>query len=245
MAASHYERYDRLVVPALAAPFFDAVVEPLADAPDGFVLDVACGTGATSRAVAAHHPDRLVVVTDIDRRAVRFARDACAGTAWMATSVDALALPDSSVAGVVCQQGAQFFPDPVAACRELARVAATDAVIVVLCWTSDGAALFGHLDDALMGSGAAVQRAYERPLAFDLDAWTAASIAAGLTTQSVDRIDAPLASEDLRALVEHFIEPSDDARRRAVEVAMATLTPAIRSGMTLSSVRLVHRRPRA
>ena len=242
MAAS-YERYDRLVVPVLAAPFFGAVVEPLADAPEGTVLDVACGTGATARAVAERHPRRQVLATDVDPHAVRFARETGAGTVWAATSVDALALRDASIAAVVCQQGAQFFADPAAACRELARVAVAGAVVVVLCWTSEGAPLFAHLDDALLRAGATTASQYARPLAFDVDAWTTAASAAGLAPQSVDHVHQRLVVDDVRALVEHFIEPADGARRTAVEVALATLVPALGAGMTLTAVRVVHRRP--
>lgn len=245
MTESHDDRYERLVVPALAAPFFDVVTAPLADAPSGPFLDVACGTGATARALAARYPDRWVVVSDVDHRAVRYARTQSAGHSWLDSSADALALRDSSIAGVVCQQGAQFVPDAVHACRELARTTMRGAVIVVLCWTADGAPLFSLLDDALARTGAASTPQYARPVSFDLDRWLDAAALAGLATDSVEDVAARLRVDDARALVEHFIEPTDERRRTAANIATSTLAGALERGLTLTAVRVIHRSPRA
>lgn len=240
MALSAYESYDALVVPVLGEPFVDFVTEPLADAPPGPILDVACGTGVTARGVGRRYPDRLLIGSDIDGRAVRYARSVVSGAGvWLALAVDHVPFRDGAVAGVVCQQGAQFFLDPSRACEELARVTANAGVIVVLAWTADGAEFFRILDEALVSTGAASSPFFERPTSFDVDRWRNAATRAGLSSE-VDVVRAPFVVDDVRAFVEHFIEPSDG------EPARAQATEGVRTwiakGAGLSATRVVHRR---
>ena len=86
------------------APWVQEAVAWLADdGRPGSVLDVGCGAGGAAAAFARALPAATVVATDRDHRllAVARGRAAAAGVAdrirWLATTIDALALPDRSV----------------------------------------------------------------------------------------------------------------------------------------------------
>ncbi|HYZ98533.1 MAG TPA: methyltransferase domain-containing protein [Acidimicrobiales bacterium] len=86
------------------APWVQEAVAWLADdGRPGSVLDVGCGAGGAAAAFARALPAATVVATDRDPRllAVARGRAAAGGVAdrirWLATTIDALALPDRSV----------------------------------------------------------------------------------------------------------------------------------------------------
>jgi len=119
------EFYDRFMVPLIFAPYaIDLAGRVPAAARD--ILEVAAGTGAVTRAMAARFSgDARIVATDlnqpmIDYAARRFAADR--RVEWR--QADALALPfdAASFDAVVCQFGAMFFPDRVRGYREARRV---------------------------------------------------------------------------------------------------------------------------
>lgn len=243
LAASHWERFAQVVVPVFSDPFSDAIVEALENIAAGVVVDLACATGATTTALHTRFPDRTIVGIDVDPAAVTFAHRAGAALAWTAASGDALPLSAASVAAITVQQGAQFFADPDRTCRELRRVLMPGGVVVLLSWTRDGAPLFEALDYALIAAGAATEPQYGRPVAFDAAAWTAAGAACGLTTMGVDQVRRRLVVSDVRRFVEHFIEPVDNARRRAVDIAVPAIVDLVEADAPLIASRVALRRP--
>jgi SAM-dependent methyltransferase len=57
---------------------------------------------------------------------------------WIEGSATALELPDASVDIILCQQGFQFFPDKLAALREMHRVLVPGGRVLLSVWKSVG-----------------------------------------------------------------------------------------------------------
>jgi ubiquinone/menaquinone biosynthesis C-methylase UbiE len=97
------------------------------------VLDVACGTGIVARtAVARVGPAGSVVGVDINEAMLSVARRIEPGVDWRVGAAAALPVDDHDVDIAVCQMALMFFPDPVAALRELARVVRPSGTVGVL-----------------------------------------------------------------------------------------------------------------
>jgi ubiquinone/menaquinone biosynthesis C-methylase UbiE len=134
------ERYERVLVPAIFAPWA-ADLLTLADLRQGeHVLDVACGTGVVARlaaqrvGVAGH-----VTGLDLNPGMLEVARTrpippAAATVAWTECSALAMRLPDAAFHVVLCQQGVQFFPDRPVAVREMCRVLIPGGRALVSIW---------------------------------------------------------------------------------------------------------------
>ena len=140
LTGSAAERYERVLVPAIFAPWAADLVE-LAQLQDGErVLDVACGTG-----VVARHAAQKVGTTghvtglDLNQGMVRVARSLpsvpeAAAIVWIEGSALAMHLPDAAFDVVLCQQGVQFFPDRLAALHEMRRVLVPGGRVLVSVW---------------------------------------------------------------------------------------------------------------
>jgi SAM-dependent methyltransferase len=104
------------------------------------VLDVACGTGLPSLALAARvHPGGSVLATDsapeMLESAARIARAADAhGLEHRVMSAQALEVPDASFDAVTCAFGLMFCPDPIAAVAELRRALRLGGRFAVAVW---------------------------------------------------------------------------------------------------------------
>ncbi|MDJ0707075.1 MAG: class I SAM-dependent methyltransferase [Leptolyngbyaceae cyanobacterium MO_188.B28] len=94
------------------------------------VLDVACGTGAVTRLAAQTvGTTGRVMGVDVNPGMLAMARQlADQGLAtkieWLQSDAAGLAVPDANFDVALCQQGLQFFPDKLAALREMHRVLA-------------------------------------------------------------------------------------------------------------------------
>jgi ubiquinone/menaquinone biosynthesis C-methylase UbiE len=116
--------YDRLMVPLIFQPYALDLAGRLGAARD--ILEVAAGTGAVTRALAARlATDARIVATDLNQPMIDYTARRLEGDrriAWR--QADALALPfaDQSFDAVLCQFGAMFFPDRVRGYREARRV---------------------------------------------------------------------------------------------------------------------------
>jgi SAM-dependent methyltransferase len=87
------------------------------------VLDVACGTGALTRAALQRtEPKGRVVGIDPNPDMLTVARRRSAEILWQEGRAEALPFPDSSFDAVVSQFGFMFFDDRAGALREMMRV---------------------------------------------------------------------------------------------------------------------------
>ncbi|MFO0625811.1 MAG: class I SAM-dependent methyltransferase [Polyangiales bacterium] len=123
---------------AQLAPVSDAILDGVALAPDARVLDVGCGTGALSLAVASRVPAGRVVGADLSAPMLARARERAAAQGLVNTSfVEA----DAQVADldgpydlVVSRFGVMFFDDPVAAFANLLRATRVGGALRFVCW---------------------------------------------------------------------------------------------------------------
>jgi len=134
------EIFESIVVEFLLRPWGRRLLELAHLRPGERVLDVACCTGTMAR-LAAECVGETGKVTglDPDKEALSFARSLPPGPGapitWVASSAEALPLPDASFDAVFCHQGLQFFADRPAGLREMHRVLAPAGRIAVGTWT--------------------------------------------------------------------------------------------------------------
>lgn len=133
------ENYDRQLVPLLFQPWVDDLVRRVSPQAGERVLDVACGTGVVAQTVAPLVSESGTVVgLDVNPDMLAVARRMTSGAGptitWVRATAAETELPDSAFDVVLCQQGLQFFPDRLAALRELHRVLAPGGRIALSVW---------------------------------------------------------------------------------------------------------------
>ena len=132
------------------APFVDSLVSACVGSGDA-VLDVACGTGFAARAAAAAAGDGARIEgTDINpamiAQASAIAQDTGVDIHWREASALDLPYDDREFDAVICQQGIQFFPEPTAAIREMARVLRLGGRLGLTAWAPAQGVSFLHLE---------------------------------------------------------------------------------------------------
>jgi SAM-dependent methyltransferase len=133
------EMYEHYFVPAIFGPWARALLKHAAPQPGERVLDLACGTGIVARQVAPVVGTAGSVV-GLDLRpgmlVVARTRPAPAGAviSWQEGEANALPFADGSFDLVLCQQGLQFFPDRLAALREVRRVLRPGGRVGLAIW---------------------------------------------------------------------------------------------------------------
>ena len=117
--------YDQYLVPMIFEPYARDLAARIAAARPARVLEIAAGTGALTRHLAAMlGPQASIVATDLNPAMLEQARRK--GTAhpvqWRQADVMSLPFADGAFDVVVCQFGVMFFPDRPAAHAQLRRV---------------------------------------------------------------------------------------------------------------------------
>jgi ubiquinone/menaquinone biosynthesis C-methylase UbiE len=149
-AAEYFEAH---FVPAIFATWAPILVDAGGVAQGQRVLDVACGTGIVARVAA----DRLVEVgkvagLDLNPSMIKVARRLQPHVDWYEGDATDMPFSDASFDAVLCQAGLMFFPDPVAALREMRRVLRSGGKLAVQVWgTSDGYELTAELLEETSG----------------------------------------------------------------------------------------------
>jgi ubiquinone/menaquinone biosynthesis C-methylase UbiE len=130
--------YDSTLVPLIFEPYAnDLATRTLALQPNS-VLEVACGTGVVTRALSTMLPAACAIsATDLNEAMVSHAERV--GTSrpvqWRQADVAALPYGDGSFDVVLCQFGVMFFPDRVAAYREIRRVLRSGGTFLFNVWS--------------------------------------------------------------------------------------------------------------
>ena len=149
--------YDEFFVPALFAQWGFIVADAAGVSRGQRVLDVACGTGALTLAVADRvGPDGSVVGLDVNPQMLVVARRKPTAIEWLEGPAEALPLPDHDFDAVVSQFGLMFFDDRAGALREMMRVLRPGGrLAVAVCDAvekSPGYTAFAALLDRLFGT---------------------------------------------------------------------------------------------
>jgi ubiquinone/menaquinone biosynthesis C-methylase UbiE len=128
--------YEECLVPVLFAPYAeDLAARAVALAPRS-VLELAAGTGAVSRVLAAALPAAAITATDLNPAMLEVAARAsvAANLSFRPADAQALPFPDDAFDLVTAQFGAMFFPDKVAAYAEVRRVLAPGGAWLFNVW---------------------------------------------------------------------------------------------------------------
>jgi ubiquinone/menaquinone biosynthesis C-methylase UbiE len=123
-AGSIPEIYDQLLVPLIFESCARDLADRVAATRPANVLEIAAGTGALTRALAARLPDTPIVATDLNQPMLDKAaqRQPPGRIEWQQADALALTFPDERFDAVACQFGAMFFPDKVQGYREARRI---------------------------------------------------------------------------------------------------------------------------
>lgn len=129
--------YESHLVPLIFEPYAALGAERLAKHHVRDVLEIACGTGVLTRAMASQLPPRAsITATDLNQAMLEQA--ARTGTSrrveWRQANALDLPFADASFDAVVCQFGAMFFPDKVKAYAEARRVLRDGGVFLLSVW---------------------------------------------------------------------------------------------------------------
>lgn len=141
--ADEWRRTDRSFA-SLTARLFDAAAE----APYTRVLDVGCGAGEVSLALARSNPGSKVIGVDVSSELVETARERGDGVPNLSFELADAALWERSGFApdlIVSRHGVMFFPDPTEAFAHFARIAAPGARLAFTCFRAveDNAWAFG------------------------------------------------------------------------------------------------------
>lgn len=133
------EMYEGSLVGPLFRPFAEQLIETMKIAAGERVLDVACGTGIVSRlAKQRAGTSGKVVGVDLSPPMLAVAKRQSPDVEFREGNALALPLREGELFDVVlCQQGLQFFPDRLAAAREMHRALAADGRVGVTTWRPD------------------------------------------------------------------------------------------------------------
>lgn len=145
------QAYERYLVPKFFAACAEQLVEMAGVQAGERVLDVACGTGIVARhAVARVGADGSVVGIDVNDAMLAAAAAVTDLVEWRPADAAALPMLDATFDLVCCQQGLQFFPDPLLALREAHRVLVPGGRIALAVWRPiEHHPAFAVLTDAL------------------------------------------------------------------------------------------------
>jgi len=188
-ARSPADVYDEQFVPALFSHWGPVLCDAAGVAAGQRVLDVACGTGALTVAVADRVlPAGAAFGLDANPQMLAVARRKHAAIEWHEGRAESLPFNDATFDAVVSQFGLMFFDDRIAALREMWRVLRPGGrLAVAVCDAlehSPGYASLAALLDRLFGKR--IGDAFRAPFVLgDADALHALCVGAGIANASI------------------------------------------------------------
>ncbi|MGB0507032.1 MAG: class I SAM-dependent methyltransferase [Pikeienuella sp.] len=156
VSKSAAEIYDEFFVPALFGEWAGRLCDA-ADVGSGMdVLDIACGTGATTREIASRvGPNGTVTGIDCNDGMLTVARSRAPDISWIEGQAESLPFSDDSFDRVLCQFGLMFFEDRVKSLQQMQRVLRPGGQIALTTWddvtNSPGYEAMINLIDSLFG----------------------------------------------------------------------------------------------
>lgn len=136
------EIYENTMVPLWFGRWAEALLSLVSLKTGETVLDVACGTGVTTR-IAKQDVGKDGQVTGLDINAAMLAKAvelaADIDINWMESDVIETGLPEDSFNAVISQHGYHYFPDQPAALKEFHRVLAPSGRIAMSIWDGHSA----------------------------------------------------------------------------------------------------------
>ena len=131
--------YESTLVPLIFRPYARDLADRTLRLAPGSVLEVACGTGVVTRELAAVLPEECTIVaTDLSEAMVAHGQQIGTPRPVSCRQADVMDLPyaDGTFDAVVCQFAVMFFPDRVAAYREIRRVLRPGGAFLFNVWNS-------------------------------------------------------------------------------------------------------------
>jgi len=137
-AGSIPELYERFLVPLIFESYARDLAKRVADIAPKDILETAAGTGVLTRAMASRLPaSARIVATDLNAPMLDQAAKRQTGDRkieWRQADALTLSFPAASFDVVVCQFGAMFFPDKIAAYKEARRVLRSGGHLIFNVW---------------------------------------------------------------------------------------------------------------
>lgn len=149
--SAFYWRKHSDVIRTIFQPLTDALIEEAHILEGQSVLDVAGGSGEPSLTIAKTiGPTGSVICTDaaaemVDAARYQAQRRGIKNVAFQQCSAELLPFENQVFDAVVCRLGAMFFPDPVAALREMLRVTKSGGVVSLVVWNRSEVNPFFHV----------------------------------------------------------------------------------------------------
>ena len=204
-ACSPADVYDEQFVPALFSQWGPVLCSAAGVAAGQRVLDVACGTGALTVAVADRVlPDGAAIGLDANSEMLAVARRKHGAIQWHEGRAESLPFDDATFDAVVSQFGLMFFDDRIAALREMRRVLRPGGrLAVAVCDAMDhspGYASFAALLDRLFGKR--IGDAFRAPFVLgNTDALRALCVDAGISAANIVQRKGSVRFKSIDALV--------------------------------------------
>jgi ubiquinone/menaquinone biosynthesis C-methylase UbiE len=244
LAGSAIEIYERVMVPLWFGRWAEALVDLLSLQPSERVLDVACGTGVTTRLAKSRvGPGGRVDGLDINAAMLAKAKDLADALdiGWIERDAANSGLPSGSYEVVMSQHGYHYFPNKPAALDEFRRLLAPKGRMAFSIWVGHSpytraicTAVAKHISPEI----AQKQRSQrETPSADDLASQVDS---AGFSDVAIHRqelmIDVPLAREFVplhlgsMPISGAFLALSDVAKERLIDDVEDALSGYVQGG---------------
>jgi ubiquinone/menaquinone biosynthesis C-methylase UbiE len=116
--------YDRLMVPLKFTPWAEDMARRIAALAPATILETAAGSGVVTEQIAKALPEAAITATDLNPAMLEIAarRPGLQRVHFQPADAQALPFAEASFDLVACQFGVMFYPDRVAAAREVRRV---------------------------------------------------------------------------------------------------------------------------